>query len=119
MLEKNSNLSQTESVSLESEIDPHFRPLNVVISVLVLLVLIGWWSKWYAQDISIPRYCENPAVTLQLLERVIVEDSPAGDNSRTPYLIAAKLLFLVPRQGNESVAQYLQRIGLYLRMNCR
>lgn len=95
-----------------------FRPLRIVISVLILLVLIGLWSRWYAQAVSIPRYCEDPQTTIQYLQRVINEQRPAGENARRPYLIAAKLLFLLPRQSGENVPEYLERVSLHIRDQC-
>ncbi|MFQ5661456.1 MAG: hypothetical protein ACE5GZ_13625 [Gammaproteobacteria bacterium] len=95
-----------------------FRPLALIIPVILVLVLIGWGSRWYADGVTLPRYCENTAVTVQLLEQVMVKDRPAGRDSRLPYLIVAKLLFLVPRQGDENVPEYLERVEHFLYEKC-
>ena len=58
-------------------------------------------------------------LTLDYLEKVIIESRPAGDDPRKPYLIAAKLLFLVPRQGDEPVEVYLARVETYLQKSCQ
>jgi len=66
-----------------------------------------------------PRYCDHPSYTLDHLKRVLTEARPAKADSRRPYVVAAKLLFLVPQQSEESVADYLARIDLHLRDTCR
>ncbi len=99
------------------EID-NFNPLKVILPVLVMLFLISSWIQWYSSEVSIPRYCEDPVQTIKYLKKVIIEDRPAGDNPRRPYLIAAKLIFLVPRQGNEPVEDYLDRVEAYLQKKC-
>ena len=109
------NNTFTASGSLHT---PGFRPLRLMITVLILLVLIGLWSRWYAQAVSIPRYCEDPQSTIQYLQQVINEERPAGENARRPYLIAAKLLFLLPRQSGEDVSKYLERVSLHIRDRC-
>ena len=102
----------------KSEVKNGFNPLKVILPVTVILLLISSWIQWYSHEVSIPRYCNDPVHTLDHLEKVITETRPAGDNPRKLYLIAAKLLFLVPRQSNESVPQYLERVAFYLRTNC-
>jgi hypothetical protein len=97
----------------------NFKPLKVVIPVVVILLLISFWTNWYSQQVSIPRYCEDIAQTLHYLRKVVTEDRPAGEETRKPYVIAAKLLFLVPRQGNEPVEDYLDRVEHYLQSKCQ
>lgn len=97
---------------------PGFHPLRVIIPVVVALLAISWWSRWYAGAVSVPRYCEDPGEALRLLERVVNEPEPAGDDARRPYLVAAKLLFLVPREGDEPVSRYLLRVERYLDSHC-
>ncbi len=112
----NETLDQNGSLSAQAALG--FHPLQIVIPVLIVLVMIGLCSSWYAQTISILRYCENPQTTIQYLQRVINEERPAGENARKPYLIAAKLLFLLPRQSEESVSGYLERVRQYLQEQC-
>ena len=103
----------------KSEVINGFNPLKVILPIAVILLLIPSWIQWYSHEVSIPRYCNNPVLALDYLEKVITETRPAGDNPRKPYLIAAKLLFLVPRQGNEPVEVYLGRVETYLQNNCQ
>jgi cytochrome b len=101
------------------ELKNDFNPLKVILPVAAILLLISSWIQWYSDEVSMPRYCEDPVHTLDHLEKVITESRPAGDNPRRPYLIAAKLLFLVPRQGDESLVSYLDRVELYLQETCQ
>lgn len=81
----------------KSEVENGFNPLQVILPVAVILLLISSWIQWYSNKVSIPSYCKDPVHTLDHLEKIINEARPAGDNPRWPYLITAKLLFLVPR----------------------
>jgi hypothetical protein len=75
---------------------PKFNALKVVVPVLIMLLMISFWSSWYSRHVSIPRYCENPAQTLHYLQHLLTDHRPAGEDARRPYLIASKLLFLIP-----------------------
>nr|VFK01041.1 MAG: hypothetical protein BECKLFY1418A_GA0070994_11336 [Candidatus Kentron sp. LFY] len=90
-----------------------------VLSIVFVLVGISRWSQWYATEISMPRYCEDPDKSLALLRAVMSEARPAGDEARRPYLVAAKLLFLVPRDPDEPVPAYLARVRRHLDGHCR
>lgn len=96
-----------------------FNPLGIVLAVLAVLVGISLWSRWYAEAVSTHRYCEDTDQTMEALEKVLTSDRPAGNDSRLPYLIAAKLLFLVPRRSDEPVADYLGRVHAHLDNQCR
>ncbi len=96
----------------------HFNVWGVIFFVVLALLAISLLSQWYAQQVTLPRYCENPEQTLQLLQKIISEERPAGNETRRPYLIAAKLLFLLPRQVDETLPAYLDRIHTHLQEQC-
>lgn len=96
-----------------------FNPLGIVLVVLAVLVGISLWSRWYAEVVSTPRYCEDTEQTMKALAKILTLDRPAGNGSRLPYLIAAKLLFLMPRRSDEPVADYLVRVHTHLDNYCR
>lgn len=96
-----------------------FNPLGIVLVVLAVLVGISLWSRWYAEAVSTPRYCEDTEQTMKTLAKILTEDRPAGGDSRLPYLVAAKLLFLVPRRSEEPAADYLVRVHTHLDSACR
>ena len=96
-----------------------FKPWRVVVPVLLISLAISAWSSWYGRQVSIPRYCVDTVQTVHILERVLLEPDPAGEESRRPYIIAAKLLFLLPRNQDEPVAEYLRRVRAELESRCR
>ena len=96
-----------------------FQPLPTIAFTLALMLGISVGVQWYAREVSAPRYCADRHGTLALLERIVTEPRPAGDEARRPYLVAAKLLFLVPRQSDETVRAYLYRVGAYIDHHCR
>ena len=93
--------------------------LHITGVVLLVMLLISAWARSYSEHVSLPRYCENPQSTLTHLKQVIREPRPAGDSSRRPYIIAAKLLFLLPRQPEETESAYLSRVKIHIKDTCR
>ncbi|MEA3291681.1 MAG: hypothetical protein U9Q71_05180 [Pseudomonadota bacterium] len=95
-----------------------FKPLWILLPVLLVPLAMTRMAEWRQQNVLLPRYCDQQQATIEQLRRVLTESEPAGGGSRKPYIIAAKLLFLNPRQGDESVADYLARMRNYLRREC-
>lgn len=95
-----------------------FNPLQVIVPVLLLMLSISFAARWYSQQVSLPRYCEDPDQALIYLQQIITETRPAGEASRRPYIIAAKLLFLLPRESNETDPVYIERVKQHLRIQC-
>jgi len=92
-----------------------FRLLPVVVIVAAVLLIIPVWLNWYSTAVSLLRYCADPQQTLTHLRQFLTEPRPAGEESRRPYLIAEKLLFLLPRQTDEA---YLRRVENYFQKKC-
>ncbi len=96
------------------------RQILPVVAVTALLMLsISSAIEWYSDAVSLPRYCADPQQALHYLEADLRQQRPAGEEARRPYLIAAKLLFLIPRASNESIPDYLDRVELELLRRCR
>ena len=94
-----------------------WKPFVALVALLLLAVTL--LARQYSGEVSLPRYCADPEQAVELLRQVISERRPAGDGARRPYLIAAKLLFLVPRQPNEPVDGYLERVSRHIEATCR
>lgn len=97
---------------------PGFRPLLVILPVLMLPALIGQWAQWRQENILIPRYCEQQQETLDQLRQLLLAETPVENDSRRSYMIAAKLLFLQPQQANESIDEYILRLRDFLKERC-
>ncbi|RKZ36850.1 MAG: hypothetical protein DRQ49_07275 [Gammaproteobacteria bacterium] len=95
-----------------------FNPWKIIIFVALALLSISFFSTRYAQQVTLPRYCDNPEQALYLLEEILTKERPAGDETRRPYIIAAKLLFLLPRQADEPISNYLNRVRQHLQKQC-
>lgn len=106
--------SQTATISVSGR----FRAVPLILVVLILLLLISGAARWYAQRVSLPRYCAQPDRFLQRLSAVISEERPAGNQSRREYIVAAKLKYLLPAHADESDAEYLSRLRVYLERQC-
>ena len=98
---------------------PGFSPLRLFLTVLLLLLGISIAAQWYARSVTLPRYCQHPTQTLNDVHRLLTEERPAGDGERKPYIIAARLTFLLPRNSEEPLAAYLDRLHRHLEEQCR
>ena len=100
---------------------PPFRLWPLILGVLLTLLGISLANQWYAQNIAMPRYCDDPVKTLERVHQLMTKKTPAEDNfeSRRPFIVAAKLLFLVPRTSDEDDSTYLLRIQQHLEEQCR
>ena len=96
-----------------------FKPWRLIGFILFLLFAISFWLKWYTGAVSIPRYCDSPSDAMHYLEKVLTEKEPAKDENRRPYLIAAKLIYIIPRQLDETIPDYLARLRVRIAEQCR
>jgi len=95
-----------------------FNPFKIIIPVIIALLLISLISQWYAANVLVPRYCNQPERALLSLEILLDESSPLLDQKRLQTMIAAKLLFLYPRQSEESKSAYLRRLQHQIQVQC-
>jgi len=96
-----------------------FRPVALVLTTLAALLLVSLASRWYAGQVSLPRYCEQPELALQRLAAITNEETPPGKGARRDYVVAAKLEFLVPRSFDEPSDAYLRRVRHLLEQQCK
>ncbi len=96
-----------------------FKPLRVAGVVVLILLAISIAAQWYASSVTLPRYCNEPVETLERVRQVLTERAPAGEGDRKPYIIAARLTFLVPRASNETVESYIERLQGFINQQCR
>ena len=96
-----------------------FKPWRLIGFILFLLLAISFWLKWYTGAVSIPRYCDNPSDAMYYLKKVLTEKTPAKNESRRPYLIAAKLIYLIPQLPDEPIPDYLARLRVRISEQCR
>jgi len=96
-----------------------FRLAVVFGAVAVVLLSIFRFAAWRADGELLSRYCDEPEAHLALVERLLTESKPAGEDSRRPYIIAAKLIYLIPQEDGEPNEDYLRRLGQRIRGACR
>ena len=97
-------------------------PLRLAVGfVAAALLLIGVFdaAEWYAGQVSIPRYCGSPDATLVLVRKTLIEQRPASQASTRPYVVAAKLMYLIHQKSGEPVESYLARLRLRIAESCR
>ena len=75
-------------------------------------------AQWYADNAALPRYCADPETTVELVAQILTSENPAGGDARRPYVIAAKLIFLVPRMDDEPLPSYMARLRTRIAETC-
>lgn len=96
-----------------------FKPLVVVGIVLLVSLGISQWAGWYGSHVSIPRYCGNHQEVLARLKSILTQGAIESGDERRNQMVAAKLLFLLPRDSNEPLSDYLIRMEHTLQGECR
>ena len=89
--------------------------------VAAALALTGIFSgaEWYADRVSMARYCDNPEAAAELVHRILTEARPADATATRPYVVAAKLLYLKPQREGEDTTAYVARLRGEIEGNCR
>lgn len=75
-------------------------------------------ADWRAGAL-LSRYCDAPERHLAAMHQVLSGAAPAGEGTRRPFAIAAKLLFLAPRRPGEPVDAYIRRLRRRIQESCR
>jgi len=75
-------------------------------------------ADWYANKSALPRFCENPLQAVTIVEEILTSPTPGEGEKRRPYIIAAKLIFLVPREQGETMPDYLERLKSRISQSC-
>jgi hypothetical protein len=95
-----------------------FRPLRLIVIILIILLSISFAAQWYGRNITMPRYCKDPVGVLERVHEVLTKKQPAGDGDRKPYIIAARLTFLIPRESDEQLEVYIARLQRHIDQQC-
>ena len=95
------------------------RILVVFCFTAVAMLLIFDAAEWYADNSALPRYCESPADTVEHVREILSNAEPTEGTSKRPYVVAAKLIFLVPREDAEPLQSYLERLRGRISESCR
>ena len=88
----------------------------VVAAVALLGVFRG--AEWYADHVAVPRYCADPAAAVARVGRILSVPRPAGNGATRPYIVAAKLIHLVPQRAGEATPAYLARLRDEIERRC-
>ena len=94
------------------------RVLIVFCLAAAAMLAVFRFAGWYADTSALPRYCNDPGSAISHVRKLLSSPTPAGDEKRRPYLIAAKLIFLVPQQDDESEEDYLDRLYSTITARC-
>ncbi|WP_419595150.1 hypothetical protein, partial [Thiolapillus sp.] len=102
----------------DSQQNTAFHPFRLILVILAMLIGISFAAQWYSRNVTMPRYCEYSGDMLKRVREVLTEKTPAGQGDRKPYIIAARLTFLVPRKPDEPLNSYLARLQRHIDQQC-
>ena len=93
----------------------------IVVFVITAMILISVFrgASWRAENELLPRYCDAPEKHLELVRQILTKETPAEGETRRPYLVAAKLIYIIPREDGESVDNYIARLNHEITRSCR
>ena len=94
------------------------RILIVFALTAAVMLFIFNSADWYANKSALPRFCEKPTQTVAIVKEILTSPTPGEGKERRPYIIAAKLIFLVPREEDEPMADYLARLRSRISQSC-
>jgi len=87
------------------------RRIFIVFAITGTVMLFVFNSAdWYAKNAALPRYCDNPQQAVEIVEEILTSETPGAGKERRPYIVAAKLIFLVPQEENEPMTGYMSRL---------
>ncbi len=95
------------------------RRILIVFGLTAATMLFIFHSAdWYATNSALPRYCNNPDETVAIVRKILTSDTPVENQKKRPFIIAAKLIFLVPQEDGETVEQYIPRLRNRISETC-
>lgn len=75
-------------------------------------------AERHAQQSTVPRFCADPRGVLERVELILTKTQPIGEGSKRPFIISAKLIFLIPQQDGETIDDYMGRLQRHLDKIC-
>lgn len=95
------------------------RRILVVFALTAAVMLFIFNSAdWYAKNSALPRYCADPHQAVEIVREILTSNSPGEGEERRPYIVAAKLIFLVPQEESENIDDYIFRLRVKISQSC-
>ena len=95
------------------------RKIIIVFGVTALVLMLTFGAaEQYADRSAIPRYCADKSSVLERVHAILTKGEPVGEGAKRPFIVAAKLIFLVPQRDNETVSEYVERLQRHLDKVC-
>jgi len=94
------------------------RILIVLGAAAVIMVGAFRYAAWYADAAALPRYCGNPEQALARVQQIIAGQTDGFSTDRRGYIVASKLIFLVPQLSDEDGDAYRIRLRAVVRRAC-
>ncbi len=109
----------SERVGRPARPAPRLVAIATIFAVAALMLLLVFRAaEWRAETEVMTRYCDDPARHLQEVGKLLAENTRFATDERRSAIVAARLLFLVPRRPDEPVAAYLSRLDVRIDEAC-
>ncbi len=104
---------------IETQSKSKMKKILLVFAVTTaVLLLVFSAAEQYAERSAIPRYCTDQTGVIERVGIILTTGEPVGQASKRPFIVAAKLIFLVPQQSDENVTAYMERLRIHLIQTC-
>ncbi len=114
------NLAQDPDSVRSRSTGKGFLGLFVMFAVTALILRFVFSSaEYYGDQVGLARYCGDPVATIDRVKMILASDIPSDGNERRPYIVAAKLLYLVPQLHDETIEAYSVRLLEEIEERCR
>ena len=94
------------------------RVIIVFALTTAVMLFIFNSADWYANEAALPRYCDDPGRAVEIVQEIMTSPTPGQGEKRRPYIVAAKLIFLVPQEKGEAMPDYMQRLRSRISQSC-
>jgi len=91
-----------------------------ITGVTLLIMAVNHWAVYRTENELIMRMCPDREDVVSNLRAVLLNKvSNRAIRETRKYMIAAKLLFIIPQQDAEQVDTYINRIRFHLKEKCQ
>jgi len=95
-----------------------WRIFIVLAVTAVVMTGIFRGAGWYADNAALPRYCAAPEPTLAHVAGILTGQTDDFNDDRRGFVVASKLIFLVPQSDGEVLDDYLERLRRVIARHC-
>jgi len=94
------------------------RFLSVLAVTAVIMLGVFHAAGWYADHSSLPRFCADSDRALSRVRDILSDHMAGYSRDKRGFIVASKLIFLVPQRDGESLDEYEARLRVEIGKTC-